>query len=117
MTTEIVLDPSQENVVPEQFSVVDTEIEFLRLDGTEERLWIRGEYLCRWVNDLYRARGSHPNVMVKELRSPRMKLRALIGAGAEELNRNASERILEILDHAPGLSLDQVLTRITGNDL
>lgn len=117
MTSEIVLDPSQENVVPEQFSVVDTEIEFLRLDGTEERLWIRGEYLCRWVNDLYRARGSHPHVMVKELRSPRMRLRALIGGGAEELNRNASEQILEILDHAPGLSLDQVLTRITGNDL
>lgn len=90
--SEVFLDASNENITPEGFVVVETEIEFLQSDGAE-KLWARGA-VCDYVRTVYQAR----KLKVTEIVSPRSRLRALIGDAAETVKPAVLNRLLEILD-------------------
>jgi hypothetical protein len=113
---DLVLDPSKEHDVSEGFVLVETEVDFLRLDTNENRLWIRGDHLCRWVAELYRARGTSPNVKIGELSSPRVRLRALIGSDAEGVSGELLKQVLQVLDRKTDATLSDVLSRLSDND-
>lgn len=67
----IVLDPDSEGVPPGGYLAVDSEIEFLRLATTAQRLYIRGPRLCAWAQTFFDGR----NLPYSEACSPPKRLR------------------------------------------
>jgi hypothetical protein len=114
MNVHIVLDPSSENIVAGGYTVVETELEFLRFDGNTDKLWISGQALCRWANNLYRVRGASPGLVIEELSSPRDRLRALIGTKADEMEIGFITRCTDVLLRSPNASLGELLSVISG---
>jgi len=55
--SDILLDPNGDVPVPDGYQSVESEVEFLRLATTGQRLLIRGERLCIWAESFYRLRG------------------------------------------------------------
>lgn len=106
----IVLDPSGENSIGEGFTVVETELDFLRLDGKQKRLWVRGQHLCNWVRDLYRVRGLKDKIDDKL--SPRNRLRSFIGERVNEVNTKIVQLAVAWLDKEPNLKLNELLSRL-----
>ncbi len=116
MSLKLILDPSQENACPETFVAVASETDFLQRDGSEQLLFVRGEFLCRWVRDLCRARGFQEGIDYQELSSPREWLRRLIGENADEVQPETVNRAVECLMREPNLTLGQLLRELTGSD-
>jgi hypothetical protein len=69
----ILLDPVGDAIVPEGYTLVDTEVEFLRRALSSDRLFIRGESLCRWAERFYQGR----HVSFRRVDSPSRTLRNL----------------------------------------
>jgi len=67
----ILLDPVGDAIVPEGYTLVDTEVEFLRQALSSDRLFIRGESLCRWAERFYQGR----DVSFRRVDSPSRTLR------------------------------------------
>jgi hypothetical protein len=114
---KLVLDPSRENAIPADYVGVDSEVDFLRLDGnSDDFLWVRGETLCRWVGDLYRVRGLTGGEDYSTISSPRRRLQVLLGDNAEKLSSAATVRIIGLLNEFGEMPLDVLLSRLTEDD-
>ena len=108
---QIFLDESKENVAPDDFVVVESEIEFLASDGAE-KLWARGQ-VCDYVRTVYQAR----KIKVTEIVSPRSRLRVLIGDAADTISAAILTRSLGILDSdANPKTLSELLFHLTHDD-
>lgn len=116
LNPEFILDPSGENKIREGYSCVDTEVGLLLGDNGQERLWVRGENLCRWVLSLCRNRGLKEGVNYLVLTSPRDKLRPLVGDRVNELDPDTILKVSGLLDQDPHLSIAGLLSRLTSND-
>jgi len=113
---QVVLDPSGENSSREGFTVVETELGFLRLDGKQEHIWIRGHSLCNWVRDLYRARGLKEEIDYQLLPSPRTRLHPFLGERVNEVNALTVQLAIAWLDKEPNLKLNELLSHLTEDD-
>lgn len=112
-----VLDPSRENAIPADYVGVDTEMDFLRLDGNSiNPLWVRGETLCRWVGDLYRVRGLAGAEAFTTVSSPRRRLHSLLGDKADRLSSEATVRVIGLLNEFGEMPLDELLSRLMEDD-
>jgi hypothetical protein len=107
---QIFLDESTENIPPEGFTVVKTEVEFLRSDGSKN-LWISGQ-VCNYARVVYQARG----IKVTEVISPRARLRLLLGNTADTVPSSVLSRSLEILDSAKPKTLAELLFHLTRDE-
>jgi len=116
MSLKLMLDPSGENICPEGFDAVDSEIEFLRSDGAGAPLFVRGDYLCHWVRELCRARRLKEGEAYQELPSLRARVRSLIGDQSDQLQLGILHHVVDMLTHNPELTLGQLLSQLTGND-
>lgn len=76
MTTQprILLDSVGDAAVPEDYVLVQTEVDFLRRAAEAQPLMLRGERLCRWGQDFYRARG----VATRRVQSPTRELQSIL---------------------------------------
>ncbi len=110
------LDASCENDCPDGFLAVESEIEFLRLEGGEQSLFVRGELLCSWARELYQARGLKEGLAFVELQSPRNRLRLLIGDWANNVLMDVLTRAVDLLKQHPDLTRGELLARLTGVD-
>src|SRR5262245_42987995 len=116
MSVKLILDASGENDCPEGFLAVESEIEFLRLEGGAQPLFLRGERLCQWVRELCRARGLKEDITYAELTSPRKLLRLLIGDWANGVRADVLACAVDLLKQHPNLTRGELLTRLTGED-
>lgn len=106
----IIIDRSAENVPNTGFTVVESEIEFVRLDG-KGALWVRGD-LCDYVRAVYMARG----IGVLELDSPRVRLKTFIGEAADKISESLVKRLVDIVDESAPNNLSELLALLTGDD-
>src|SRR5438876_259080 len=106
--SQILLSESLENMPPDNFKVVETEIEFLRHDGAE-KLFVRGVQLCDYVRVLYQAR----KINFQEIVSPRSRLRSLLGDTSDQISPSLLKRLLEILDRESPKTLAELLFHLT----
>lgn len=116
MSVKLMLDASRENDCPNGFLPVESETEFLRLDGGEQPLFVRGELLCQWVRELCRARGIKEGESFVELPSPRNRLRSLIGDWANCVQADVLARAVDLFNQHPNLTRGELLARLTGMD-
>jgi hypothetical protein len=116
MNVKLMLDASRENDCPDGFLAVESEIEFLRLEGGEQPLFVRGELLCHWARELYRARRLKEGMDFVELPSPRNRLRLLIGDWATGVQADVLARAVDLLKQHPNLTRGGLLARLTGVD-
>lgn len=116
MSAKLMLDASRENDCPDGFLAVESEIEFLRLEGGEHSLFVRGELLCSWARELYQARGLKEGLAFVELQSPRNRLRLLIGDWANNVQADFLARVVDLLKQHPNLTRGELLARLTGAD-
>jgi hypothetical protein len=112
----IILDPSGENKIKEGYECVDTEVDLLLRDNERQKLWVRGENLCRWVVSLCRNRGLKETIDYQVLASPRDRLRRLAGEKVGELDAEIIWKVTAILDQDPQLSIAGLLSHLTSND-
>lgn len=89
MLGEIVLDPSDENVASPDSLEVTSELGFLKVLNSFNKLFIRGQFLCNWVNEVARARGWH----VTWLSSPSLEFRQACPTLSEEQAKTFMSRI------------------------
>jgi hypothetical protein len=116
MSVKLMLDASRENDCPDGFLVLESEIEFLRFEGGEQPLFVRGESLCQWARELCRARGLKEGVAFTDLPSPRNRLRLLIGDWANDVQADVLARTVDVLKRHPSLTRGGLLARLTGAD-
>jgi hypothetical protein len=116
MNVKLMLDASRENDCPDGFLAVESEIEFLRLEGGEQPLFVRGELLCQWARELCGARGLKEGVAFVELPSPRNRLRLLIGNWADSVQTEVLARASDLLKQYPDLTRGGLLAQLTGAD-
>lgn len=116
MTSHIILDPSKEYVVREGFTLIDSEVDFLRADGVAKQLWVRGARVCGWINDVYSARGFPLAVTFEELPPPRERLRALIGDKADDVSSGTIRRMLGELARGDQLTSAVLLSALSGGN-
>ena len=109
---EIILDETLETAPVSDYAVIETEIEFLRQDVDAGRLWVRGATLCDYVRLLCQARKIKP----KELVSPRVRLRSIIGDAADNVNTILLNRSLEILERESPKSVGELLLHLTHDE-
>lgn len=107
---QIFLDETKENIPPEDFTVVETEIEFLRHDGAE-KLWVSGK-VCDYVRAVYQAR----KLKVTEVASPRSRLRPLVGEIIDKIDSSLLARLLEILKSENPKTLGEMLFHLTHDE-
>lgn len=109
---QVVLDPSGEIVPQEGYTVVQTEIDFLKSDG-DDKLWVSGQ-VCNYALQVFKARNQkHFEVLV----SSREKLRMLAGTVANQLPSNLVDRSIEILERHNLKTLAELLSILTKDDL
>src|SRR5262249_7729209 len=116
MNVKLMLDASRENDCPDGFLVVESEIEFLRFEGGERPLFVRGELLCHWARELYRARRLKEDLDYVELPSPRNRLRLLIGDWATGVQADVLAHSVDLLKKHPNITRSGLLARLTGKD-
>ena len=116
MNAKLILDASRENDCPDGFLAVESEIEFLRLEGGDQPLFVRGELLCQWARELCRARGLKEGIAFVELPSPRNCLRLLIGDWADGAQADVLAHAVDLLNRHPNLTRGGLLARLTGAD-
>ena len=83
------LDPEAVTDPPANWTVIETEVDFLHSALDEGCKLIRGEYLCRWAQDLYDARGVEYQVIA----SPTRKLRQVCPSLTVEQARELLQRM------------------------
>ena len=110
--TKIFLNETMENLTSDDYTVVESEIEFLRHDGKSERILVRGAALCDYVRALCQARKIKP----VEIISPRSRLRFLVGDTSDKINPALLNRSLEILDRENPKTLAELLFHLTGEE-
>lgn len=110
-TRQICLNESQETAPPADFTIVETEVDFLRHDGAAERLWVRGSRLCDYARVLCQAR----KLEFTEVVSPRSRLRHLIGDAAGSINSSLLDALLKILERDNPQTAAELLFHLTGD--
>jgi hypothetical protein len=113
----IVLDPSRENAAPAEWTLIETEVDFLRYDVGCSQLWISGEYLCRWAADVYRVRGLREGEHYQVVKSQRRRLQRFIGDKATEVDKETLERVIRVLNERPEITLGGLLAQLTSDDV
>ncbi len=118
MTPSIILDPSGENPVSEQYQPVNTEVEFLRFDTSGENLWIAGERLCQWVLSLFKARQMTPKINYSVREAPRERIRRLARAAADVLSLEVVLRAINVMEQNDDeVSLAELLSQMNEQDV
>jgi hypothetical protein len=69
----VLLDRNGDAALPAGYRLVQSEVEFLRMATTGERLMLRGDALCDWAETYYRGR----QIAVQEVRSPVCELKTV----------------------------------------
>ncbi len=113
---EIILDRSGENEARPEFSIIETDLDFLRCEVKNcDKLWVRGDFLCSWVKSLYRVRHQE-NTVVKELESPFKKLEKIIGIKLDLIDKDLLDKILKLSEKENFERVTDLLASLTNND-
>ena len=67
----IIFDPNRDTIAPDGFTVIDTEVKFLKFATSGKSLFIRGPRLCDWAQTFFDGR----RISYSEISSPAKRLK------------------------------------------
>lgn len=85
MSDEILLDSEGDMKAPEDFQVIECEVDFLRAATSGQPLLIRGTQLCEWAQSFYDLRGQRVQVVESPLSALRRAFPSLSSEQAREI--------------------------------
>ena len=94
MIATILLDYEGDLKAPQNFQVIESEVDFLRYAVSGQSLLIRGARLCQWAQDFYALRGIETQI----IESPQSALRRTFSLSAEQARELAEKIGREYLD-------------------
>lgn len=113
---EIILDRSKENDVYPGYSIIETDLDFLRSEANlTEKIWVRGNFMCDWVKTVYRIRKIN-DLKITELISPYQQIRNIIGVELDSLDSDLLRNILKIINTEKVEQLNELLRFLTTKD-
>jgi hypothetical protein len=108
----IIFDPNSDTITPDGFTIIDTEVEFLKFATSGKSLFIRGHRLCAWAQAFFDSR----RISYSEISSPAKRLHenfielnddgiknicAFLGSKANLLETYSAQEILNLSYPAP----------------
>ena len=67
----IIFDPNSDAITPDGYTIIDTEMEFLKYATSGKSLFIRGHRLCDWAQAFFDSR----RISYSEISSPAKRLK------------------------------------------
>jgi len=67
----IIFDPNSDAITPDGYTIIDTEMEFLKFATSGKSLFIRGHRLCDWAQAFFDSR----RISYSEISSPAKRKR------------------------------------------